>query len=135
MNTHNTREGERCIVEIPTYDDDGITMKDSDYWILCLKDKPCPIHDDTREGEEREVLDITNKILALIPHIDGFNHSSINHKVDDIIHQELQKAREEAKLEVFTEIIKYTASTVELNKIAKEAIFALTQPKLDQHNQ
>ena len=35
---------EKCMVQIPDYDDDG-TEKDIDYWFYCLKDKPCPIHE------------------------------------------------------------------------------------------
>lgn len=38
-----TEHKEKCLVQIPTYNDDG-TAKDIDYWFLCLKDEPCPIH-------------------------------------------------------------------------------------------
>lgn len=34
---------EKCHVEIPSYDEDG-TEKDSDYWFMCLKTMPCPVH-------------------------------------------------------------------------------------------
>lgn len=38
------------------------------------------------------------------------------------------EARREEKLLVFAEIVKYTENTVNLNRIAKEAIAALTPP-------
>lgn len=46
--------------------------------------------------------------------------------------EQLQKAREDAKLSVLAEIVKYTDSTVRLNKIAKEGIYALTHSELEQ---
>jgi hypothetical protein len=47
-------------------------------------------HTDVEGIVEREVLDATNAILALIPNIDGFKHSTINHKVDAKIKTLLQ---------------------------------------------
>lgn len=44
---------EKCVVEIPTFDEDG-TEKDRDYWHMCLKERPCPIHDATPPTPERE---------------------------------------------------------------------------------
>lgn len=45
---------EKCQVEIPSFNDDG-TEKDTDYWFMCLKDKPCPIHPPS--PEVKKVID------------------------------------------------------------------------------
>lgn len=47
-----TQQEEKCMANIPTYDEDG-TIKDRDYWIMCLKDKPCPIHDNPAQQEDK----------------------------------------------------------------------------------
>ena len=43
-----------------------------------------------------------------------------------------EEGRKKGKVEVFSEVIKHTSSTVELNRIAKEGILALVKSELDQ---
>ena len=38
------KEEELCTESVISYNDDG-TEKDSDYWYMCLKPKPCSVHD------------------------------------------------------------------------------------------
>jgi len=52
----------------------------------CLCEEPMP--KDYQEID-RIIKNCTNDVLALIPHIDGFSHSSINHKADEIIRRAL----------------------------------------------
>lgn len=88
----------------------------------------------------REEIDITNKILALIPHIDGFKHSSINHKVDEIIHQQLQKAREEERERIKKIVLNLSKTNIANGTVyykmlsAYEIKEAIDHSELDQPN-
>lgn len=65
--THQpSKSNEKCLVQLPTFNDDG-TEKDIDYWVFCLKDKPCPIHD-TQPSKSNE--EIAHEIANSGAHVD-----------------------------------------------------------------
>lgn len=65
------QEVKKCKADVPTHDKDG-TMKDSDYWFMCLKDRPCPVHDSINTIIEEEKKEFAEKIDTICKQADQY---------------------------------------------------------------
>lgn len=115
---------EKCSVEIPHYDEDG-TEKDRDYWGMCLKERPCPIHDVEPEQPEwekefDELTDLDNALRkdSLFGE-DRYPESEYEldaERIKDFIRYLLQ----EKNAEVVKDIEKYYGTTNSKDKLIKK---------------